>query len=211
MESIVIADDHPVTLNGISAFVGSLGYKVISQYTNGIVALNNILALQPDYAILDISMPGLTGLEVLEKVRSQTKTQKIVLYTMYHDTALFEKAKSLEVNGYILKDFALEELADCLAHLRYKKQWLSPKLDDSLMVKETATDDEKLASLSAAEQKIISLIAQRKTSRQIAEQLFISEKTVENHRGNIIKKLGITGGSNALTFWTTKHLKSKGQ
>lgn len=207
MESIIVADDHPVTLNGISQFVTSLGYKVIAEYTNGIAALNNILALQPDYAILDISMPGMTGLEVSEKVRSRNKTVRIVLYTMYHDTALFEKAKSGEVNGYVLKDFALEELKDCLEQLRYKKRWFSPRLAGSLMAKEPATDEERIASLSAAERKIVSLVGQRKTSRQIAEQLFISEKTVENHRSNIIKKLGLTGGSNALTHWAVQAMK----
>lgn len=208
METIIIADDHPVTLNGISQFVASLGYKVVAQYTNGIAALNNILALQPSYAILDISMPGMSGLEVLEKLRNQSKTQKIILYTMYQDTALFDKAKALNVNGYILKDFALEELKDCLQQLRYRNQWLSPKLTGSLVVTETATDDEKLASLSAAERKIISLIAQRKTSRQIANQLFISEKTVENHRSNIIKKLGLAGGAGALVHWAAEKVKS---
>lgn len=201
MATIILADDHPVTLNGISQFVASLGYKVISQYTNGIAALNNVLALQPDFAILDISMPGMTGLEVLETIRSRNKTQKIILYTMYQDTALFEKAKSLDVNGYVLKEFALEELKDCLEQLCYIKQWFSPRLGESLSAKVATTDDEKLATLSPAERKIILLIAQRKTSRQIAEQLFISEKTVEHHRSNIIKKLGLKGGSNALTFW----------
>ena len=207
MATIIVADDHPVTLTGISLFVASLGYKVISQYTNGIAALNNVLALQPDYAILDISMPGMTGLEVLETIRTRNKTQKIILYTMYHDTALFEKAKSLGVNGYVLKDFALEELKDCLEQLHYKKQWFSPRLHDSLLAGEVTTDDEKLATLSNAERKIISLIAQSKTSRQIAEQLFISEKTVDNHRSNIIKKLGLRGGSNALTHWAMVHAK----
>ncbi len=206
METIIVADDHPITLNGICHFVGSLGYKVISQYTNGIAALNNVLALQPDYAILDISMPGMTGLEVLEAIRTRNKTQKIILYTMYQDTALFEKAKSLDVNGYVLKDFALEELKDCLEQLRYNKQWFSPRLGDFLFVKEAVTDNEKLATLSNAERKIISLIARRQTSKQIADQLFISEKTVENHRSNIIKKLGLQGGSNSLTNWAIKQV-----
>ena len=207
-ESIIIADDHPVTLNGIAAFVTSMDYKVINIYTNGITALNNILALRPDYAILDISMPGLTGLEVLEKVRVQNKTIKIILYTMYHDSALFKRAKALEVNGYILKDFALEELQECISQLRYNKFWFSPRLDKSLVIKEDSTNEEKLRSLSASEQKIIKLVAQGKTSRQIGEQLFISEKTVENHRSHIVKKLGLPSASNALTHWAFQNIKN---
>lgn len=205
--TIILADDHPVTLNGISQYVASLGYRVLNMYTNGIAAYNNLLAQKPDFAILDISMPGMTGLEVLEKVKKENKTIKIILYTMYHDTSLFEKAKRLDVNGYILKDFALEEIAACLDYLKYKKQWFSPRLDDALVVKETGTVEEKLESLSPSERKIISLIAKGKTSKQIAEQLFITEKTTENHRSNIIKKLGLSSGSNALAVWVVQHVR----
>ncbi len=201
MESIIIADDHPVTLNGISQFVTSIGYKVIGEYTNGITAYNNILNLKPDYSILDVSMPGMSGLEVLEKVRSRNKTLKIILYTMYDDTALFEKAKSLDINGYVLKDFALEELKDCLTYLRYKKQWFTSRLSEALIQTGNETDDEKFKSLSVAEKKIVSLIAKRKSSKEIAEQLFITEKTIENHRSNVIKKLGISGSKNGLLLW----------
>lgn len=207
METIILADDHPVTLNGISQFVAALGYKIVSRYTNGIAALNNILALLPDYAIIDIAMPGMSGLEVLEKIRSHNKTQKVILYTMYQDTSLFEKAKSLDVNGYVLKDFALEELEECLSQLRSNKQWFSPRLEQALEVKFDGTDEEKLQSLSPAEQKIIRLVAAGKTSRQIGEQLFISEKTVENHRSNIVKKLELPKTSHALTYWAMHHVK----
>lgn len=207
MANIVIADDHPVTLNGISQYLRSLGHRIVKEYTNGIEACNNILTLLPDYAILDVSMPGMNGLEVLEKIRSRNKTIKVILYTMYTDAALFEKAKALGVNGYVLKDFALEELKDCLHTLKFQKQWFSPKLGESLITKEPVTNEEKLSTLSAAERKIISLVAQRKTSKQIAEQLFISEKTVENHRSNIIKKLALTGGAGALVHWATQHAK----
>ena len=205
MESIIIADDHPVTLNGISQFVTSIGYKVIGEYANGITAYNNMLTLNPDYCILDISMPGMSGLEVLEKVRGRNKTLKIILYTMYHDTALFEKAKSYDINGYVLKDFALEELKDCLEYLRYKKQWFTPRLSDALIQTRNVTDEEKFKTLSAAEKKIISLIAKRKSSKEIAEQLFITEKTIENHRSNMIKKLGIPGSKNGLLLWAINH------
>lgn len=209
--TIIIADDHPVTLNGIAAFVASLGYRVVNLYTHGIAACNNILALKPDYAILDISMPGMTGLEVLEKVRAQNKTVKMVLYTMYHDTALFERAKALEVNGYILKDFALEELSECLEQLRYRKQWFSPRLQHALEAGEGSTEEEQLRSLSAAERKILQLVARGRTTKQIAGQLFISEKTVENHRSNIVKKLGLPPGNNVLLLWAIQHLSDDGR
>ncbi len=204
--TIIIADDHPLTLSGISAFVSGLGYYVHSTFTNGVTALNNILVFKPDFAILDISMPGLSGLEVLEKVRAQNKGIKIVLYTMFNDTALFKKAKLLGVNGYVMKDFALDELNACLEKLCTHDQWFSPRLQDALIITPESTSEERVQSLSVAEKKIISLIAKGASNKQIAQQLFISVKTVENHRSNIIKKIGLPPGKNVLAVWSAKQV-----
>ncbi len=207
-QTIIIADDHPITLNGIVQFAKELGYNVLGSYTNGISALNNILALKPNYVISDISMPDFTGLELLEKVRQQNKTVKFILYTMYHEKTLFEKAKSLGVNGYILKEFALDELKNCLETLHTKEQWFSPKLTDILTIKDTDTAQQKILNLTAAERKILSLIAIEKSSKQIAELLYISEKTVENHRSSIIKKLGLNDHKGSLAVWAVQYGKS---
>ncbi|HOZ52161.1 MAG TPA: response regulator transcription factor [Chitinophagaceae bacterium] len=207
MRSFIIADDHPVTLAGIKSYIEKLGNIVMSTYDNGISAYNNIISLQPDYAILDLSMPGMNGLEVLQKVRATNKSIKIILYTMYHEKSLFEKAVQLGVNGYILKDFALEELAVCLDTLKFKNEWFSPKLYESLIIKSSDSTQEKLLLLSPAERKILSLIADEKSSKTIAELLFIAEKTVENHRSNIIRKLGLSNTKNALLIWAIENKK----
>jgi DNA-binding NarL/FixJ family response regulator len=205
MRTVIIADDHPITLAGIKTFVEKLGYIVLSTYNNGTNAYNNIASLKPDIAILDLSMPGMNGLEVLEKVRKHNKTIKIIIYTMYTETTLFDKAVKLGVNGYILKEFAIEELETCLETLKFKKEWFSPRLNETLVFKETDTAQEKMLALSPAERKIVSLIAQEKNSKHIADMLFISEKTVENHRSNIIKKLQLPATKNALLIWALEH------
>jgi DNA-binding NarL/FixJ family response regulator len=205
MSTIIIADDHPVTLSGMETFIKKLGYQVIGTYDNGIAAYNNIIALKPDYAILDLSMPSMNGLEVLEKVRSQNKTIKIIIYTMYTETTLFDKARHLGVNGYILKEFAMQELEECLQTLIFKNEWFSSKLQESLIFKDSFTAQEKLLLLTPAERKIIYLIANEKNSKQIADLLFIAEKTVENHRSNIIRKLNLGSSKNALLIWALEH------
>jgi DNA-binding NarL/FixJ family response regulator len=205
MRTIILADDHPVTLNGMKAYLEKLGYLVLSIYDNGISAYNNIISLKPDCAILDLSMPGMNGLEVLQKIRTSNKSIKVIIYTMYHEKALFEKAVNLGVNGYLLKDFAMEELETCLDTLKFKSQWFSPKLNESLIIKETDSVKEKLLLLSPAEQKIVSLIATEKSSKTIAELLFISEKTVENHRSSIIRKLNLPNTKNALLIWALEN------
>jgi DNA-binding NarL/FixJ family response regulator len=201
VRTFIIADDHPITLAGMKTFVEKLGYIVLSTYDNGINAYNNIVSLKPDCAILDLSMPGMNGLEVLEKTRAQNKTIKIIIYTMYTETTLFDKAVKLGVNGYILKEFAMQELETCLDTLKYKNEWFSPKLNETLIFKDSDTAQEKILLLTPAERKIVSLIAQEKSSKQIAEMLFLSEKTIENHRSHIIKKLNLGNGKNALLVW----------
>lgn len=198
MKTIIIADDHPMTLNGIQLYVENLGYNVINTYQNGIDAYNGIMLLSPEYAILDLSMPGMNGLEVLEKVRESNPTIKIILYTMYHEKSFLTKAKNLGVNGYLLKDFAIEELSICLEKISTGENWFSPKLNETLIIKKHDAEMSKLLSLSPAERKILSLIAEDHNSKSIAELLFISDKTVEKHRSNIIKKLGLPNERNIL-------------
>ena len=198
MQTIILADDHPITLNGMKLYVEKLNYKVLNTYLNGIDAYNGIMLLNPDIVILDLNMPGMNGLEVLEKIRESNPTIKIILYTMYHEKSFLIKAKYLGVNGYLLKDFALEELSICLEKVSAGENWFSPKLEETLIIKKHDTEMTKILSLSAAERKILSLIGKDFGTKLIAELLFISEKTVEKHRSNIIKKLGLPTERNVL-------------
>jgi DNA-binding NarL/FixJ family response regulator len=198
MQTIIIADDHPATLNGIKLYVQNLGYTVQETYQNGAEAYLGIQNLQPDCVILDLNMPGMNGLEVLEKIRQEYSQIKIILYTMYHEKSFLTKAKDLGVNGYLLKDFAIEELSVCLEKLNAGEDWFSPKLDETLIIKKHDTEAAKILTLTTSEKKILSLIAQDHNTKAIADLLFVSEKTIEKHRSNIIKKLGLPNERNIL-------------
>lgn len=198
MKTIIIADDHPITLNGIKLYVEKLGYQVIDTCTDGITAFASLIENQPDCVILDLNMPGMNGLEVLEKVRLKNDTIKIILYTMYQEKSFLIKAKSLGANGYLLKDFAIEELSICLEKVSQNENWFSPKLDETLTIKKYDSETEKILTLSASEKKILALIGKDRTTKEIAELLFVTEKTVEKHRSNIIQKLGLPNERNIL-------------
>jgi DNA-binding NarL/FixJ family response regulator len=198
MKTIVIADDHPITLKGIKLYVENLGYTVLNTYQNGLEAYFGILELNPEYVILDMSMPEMNGLEVLEKVRKEKDNIKIILYTMYHEKSFFNKAKSLGVNGYLLKDFAIEELSICLEKVNVGENWFSPKLNETLIINKHDSEMNKILTLTPAERKILSLIGEDHNTKSIADLLFISDKTVEKHRSNIIKKLGLPNERNIL-------------
>ena len=203
---ILIADDHPFTLIGTKNFLESFGYKIIDTCTNGITALNLIHLHHPNIAVLDINMPGLDGLDVLKKVHEDRLNTKVILLTMHKEMTIYKKATEYGVFGYILKEHAQTELEKCLHEVRKGNRYVSEHLEEDL-VKDQNSDFPLLHKLSVSERKIVELIAHQKTSKQIAELLFLSEKTVEGHRSNIIEKLGLPKEKNTLLIWAMQNIK----
>jgi two-component system nitrate/nitrite response regulator NarL len=194
---ILIADDHPFTLQGTKSFIESYGHKITDTCSNGVSALNLILLHQPDIAVLDINMPGLDGLDVAKKVQENKLRTKIILLTMHKEMTIFKKANEYGIYGYILKEHAQTELEKCLVEVGKGNKYVSEFLEDDL-ISSTKSESSDLAKLTVSERKIIELVAQQKTSKQIAEALFLSEKTVEGHRSKIIEKLGLPKEKNSL-------------
>ena len=199
MQTIIIADDHSMTLLGMQNYLENIGYKVIGSYLDGGTAYEKAKELKPDILILDINMPVLNGLEVLEKIKIESPEIKVIIYTMHNEKFIYEKAKSRGVNGYLLKEFALEEIAICLDKILEGKDWFSPRLVELTIEGKYEKEVENIALLTVSEKKILELIARDFNTKNIAASLFISEKTVENHRSNIIKKLQLPNENNILT------------
>jgi DNA-binding NarL/FixJ family response regulator len=197
---ILIADDHPFTLQGTKSFVESYGYNVTDTCSNGISALNLITLHLPDIAILDINMPGLDGLDVSQKIQESKLKTKVILLTMHKEMTIYKKASEYGIYGYILKEHAQTELEKCLLEVKKGNKYVSEFLEDELVV-DNKNNNDQLAKLTLSERKIVGLICQQKTSKQIAELLFLSERTVEGHRTNIIEKLGLPKEKNTLLKW----------
>jgi two-component system nitrate/nitrite response regulator NarL len=197
---ILIADDHPFTLQGTKSFVESYGYTVQDTSSNGISALNLITLHRPDIAILDINMPGLDGLDVARKIQELRLKTKVILLTMHKEMTIFKKANEYGIYGYILKEHAQTELEKCLQEVTKGNKYISEFLEEDLITNSKSNFGE-LTNLSLSERKILELVAQQKTSKQIAETLFLSEKTVEGHRSKIIEKLGLPKEKNTLLKW----------
>jgi DNA-binding NarL/FixJ family response regulator len=204
MMKILIADDHPFTLQGTKSFVESYGYKVQDTCSNGVSALNLIQLHTPDIAILDINMPGIDGLDVAKKILESKLKTKVILLTMHKEMTIYKKASEYNIYGYILKEHAQTELEKCLIEVAKGNKYVSTFLEDDLYI-DNKNEDYELGKLTLSERKIIELISQQKTSKQIAELLFLSEKTVEGHRSNIIEKLGLPKEKNTLLKWAIQH------
>ncbi|TDO22508.1 response regulator [Pedobacter duraquae] len=207
MVRLLVADDHPLTLQGTKAYVELLGYKVIGTCANGLVAFNLIQQLKPDIAILDINMPGIDGVDILEKLHQQQAHTRVILLTMHREAAIYKRALKYKLSGYLLKEHADTELADCIRAVSSGLHYKSKYLDESYVTNITdvsAISDERF---SLIERRIIALVAGQKTSKQIGESLFLAEKTVEGHRSRIINKLRLPKEKNALLKWALRNIR----
>lgn len=202
-ESIIIADDHPLLLKGLEDFLVEKGYNIIGTCQDGREAYNLITKLNPSIAILDIQMPFMSGIEIAKKCQNNNLKTKIVLITFHKEKDLYYKAKELKIFGYILKEFALDEIENCLKTVSKGNPFFSPKIMELLTINESRVGE--LESLTPSEKKILRLIAKDKTNKEIASLLFISHRTVEKHRSNIITKLKLEPKTNSLLIWAKEN------
>lgn len=200
--NIIIADDHPLVLKGLQEFLFENNYNVLASAKNGKEALALIKAHSPDIAILDIKMPFYTGLQIAEKCKDEGLKTKVVLITFEKDEAIYNQAKKLGVYGYVLKEFALDEIENCIASVVKDKRYFSPELLEFLEIK---VAPQHLERLTKHEKKIVQLISKNKTGVQIATLLSISPRTVEKHKSNIIKKLELKSKQNSLLIWAKEN------
>lgn len=204
---ILIADDHPVVLQGIHSFLNNKKHRVVCACSNGIEAWNSIVGLKPDLAILDHNMPGMNGIEIAESIRAEKLNTKVVLLTMHKEKILRDKAMAIGIVGYLLKDFALDELDQCLEAVGTGLSYYSRQLNQHMTIGEESDANPEIEKLTPTERKILQVIAAQKTSHEIADMLFISLKTVEKHRSNIIKKLKLPQTTSSLAVWAAKNMK----
>lgn len=208
--TIVIADDHPVFRHGLRQIVESEGeFEVVGEAGDGERALELIRELRPSIAILDISMPKADGLAVAHQLLKEASPVKVVFVSMYREEKLFQRGLDAGVNGYVLKDCAATDILSCLKAVLTGQNYASPELTTYLVSRvrqvETASVPRSgLEALTATERRVLSLLADYKTSKEIARELFISARTVESHRNNICRKQGIHG-SHALMKFALEH------
>ncbi len=200
--SIIIADDHPLILKGLNDFLLEKQYTILACAKNGKEAFEFIEEHSPDIAILDIQMPFLTGLQIAQKCQELKLETKIILITFEKDETIYNQAKKLGVYGYILKEFALEEIENCIASVMKNKAYFSPELLTYLEIEEVP---EELELLTPTEKEVLKLIAQNKTAKEIGNILFASYRTIEKHKQHIIDKLDLESKGGSLILFAKEN------
>ena len=200
--TIIIADDHPILLKGLRDFVQDLGLKVLATAHNGKELLELVLQFQPDIVLMDLEMPEMNGLEVGEKMNQSGINSKKILLTLHKEIFILQKARELGFSGYILKEFALNDLANAIDMVQKGGEFFSEMIWES---DKKQSFEEASEPLTPSEIKILRLIADGLSSKEIADKLFISERTVDKHRSNVITKLNLEKKHNSLLLWAQRN------
>lgn len=203
---IFIADDHAILRKGLKDILQSEpDLTICGEAGNGDDALTKIAELLPDIAILDIDMPRRTGIEVAAELRMRKLNVRVINLTMYDDESFFTKSMDAGAKGYVLKDGAIADIVQAVRTVRDGKYFISPLLSSFALGRaqeQTAINEgtSPLAALTHTERKVLKLISQNKSTKDIAEELFVSHRTIDSHRANIAAKLNLQGQNALLRY-----------
>lgn len=200
---VMLVDDHALIREGIKQlleFDGSI--DVIEQASDGAECLEKLQHVQPDILLLDINMPNVNGIEVLEEIKKKNIPVKVLMLTVHSEAEYLVQAVDIGANGYILKDCGSEELKKAIQSVMDGDSYIQPSLIPSLNSRlvNRDIDKEKIAALTKREMEILTQIAGGMFNKEIAMNLNISERTVKNHISNIFKKIDVSDRTQAAVF-----------
>jgi len=203
---LLIVDDHPVFRRGLREIIEEHSrFKIIAEAGDGESGLRLAQEHQPDIAVVDIDMPKQSGFDMTRALRKLNSPVKVVFLTMYKDEDIFNMALDLGAKAYVLKENAADDIVGALQIVSQGEIFLSQSISEigkrrSDAVRALLLSTPQLERLTAAERRILKLIAEDRTTKEIAVLLNISSKTVENHRLSICHKLNIHGSHSLLKF-----------
>jgi len=203
--SILLADDHQVVRLGLRALLeAEADFKIVGEAADGLEAKALVERLQPDILVLDLMMPGLNGMEVTRQARQLSPKTKIVILSMQANEAYVLEALRHGASGYVLKQSNMAELVQAIRQVLEGRDYLSPEFTqraiEAYKQKSEAATHDPYDTLTTREREVLQLAAEGRTSPEIAEKLFLSPRTVEMHRGNLMRKLGLANQTELVRY-----------
>lgn len=209
MVNVMIADDHSMIREGLKQLLELEGdFKVVAEACDGVDCLNKLTNIIPDILLLDINMPNMNGLEVLQKLKERKMNVRVLVLTVHNEVEYLLKAVDIGVNGYLLKDSESAELKKAILAVISGEDYIQPSMIPVLNAKkiDINTDNTKIEKLTKRELEVLKLLAVGMYNKEVAEQLSISERTVKNHVSNIFKKIEVTDRTQAAVFTIRNNL-----
>jgi two-component system response regulator NreC len=196
-ERLLLVDDHAIVRRGLRMILEARGFHAIVEAGSGIEALNLLKEFTPDVVILDIALPGMRGIDLASEILRLHPETKVIFLTMHKDEEYVHQAMSIGASGYLLKDCMDTEIVVAVHSVLKGRSYLTPMISREILSTYTNKFDENngrptFRELTSREREILTLLGEGKTNKAIAELLFISPRTVEHHRQNLMKKLSVS-------------------
>jgi len=188
---ILLVDDHALVRQGLRSLLAQEGFSVVGEAADGLEAMEKVRSLSPDIVVMDISMPAQNGLNVAREVHKFFPQVKVILLSQHTEDMYIADALEACVAAYVLKSQASSDLVHAIHQVSSGKVYYSPDISASVLAAYKAKTDDKPDSLTLRERQVLQLIAEGKTTRDVASLLFISVKTAETHRTRLMQKLDI--------------------
>ncbi len=205
--TVVIADDHPLIRQGLRQVIElQKGLSILAEASDGAMALAALARHRPAVAVLDIDMPERNGFAIAREVRERSLPTRLIFLTMYQEEDALNRALDLGVRGYVLKDSVVTDIVNAIRAVAHGASFISPSLSSHLLQRgnRAPQPSSPVESLTTAERHIMRLVAAGRSTKEIADELCISPRTVDKHRANICEKLDLHG-SHALLKFAFKH------
>jgi DNA-binding NarL/FixJ family response regulator len=188
---VLIADDHGIVRSGVKLLLDRQpDMEVVAEAEDGVDALEKVIQHRPDVAVLDVSMPRMTGLQATHEIKQQAPDTQVLILSMHDDERYLFEALRAGAAGYVLKRAADQDLVDAVRAAGRGEPFLTASAQQTL-IRDFLERGDQPAELTPREQEVVKLIAEAHTNKEIAEILHLSEKTVESHRGRVLQKLGM--------------------
>jgi len=190
--TIVLADDHPIVREGLAAVLANdPRFRVIGECSDGLEVAGHVASLQPDVLVLDISMPGMNGLDICRQVRRRTPRTAVLFLSMHGDEQMILRGLDQGAAGYVVKGTATSHLAEAIDTVAHGGRYLSPGIPPDILQRRARGERDPYEQLTARERQVLQLIAEGKGLHEIADALGMASKTVNTHRYNLMKKLDV--------------------
>jgi two-component system response regulator DegU len=185
---LLLADDHPMLRDGLRRSLTEEGFEVVGEASDGFEAIDMAEELRPQVVLMDVTMPNCDGVEATRQIRARLPEVKVVMLTMHADKDVLQRAIAAGASGYLVKDCSLDEIAEAV-RLAADDTALSPALASSMLAEVRRLDEPDDRVVTKREEEVLQLIADGCSTGEVAERLYISQKTVKNHLASIYQKL----------------------
>jgi len=200
---ILLVDDHQIIIDGIKSLLNNVeNVQVAGEANNGMEALNTLKVLTVDIVLMDIDMPVMNGIDAAKHIKENFKETKVIILSMHHEGAMIKSLVEIGADGYLLKNSNKEELLDAIYKVARDEKYFSSEVTLSLLNPEKTQSDSSKHKIdfTRRELDVLKLLVDGYTNKQIGEKLFISHRTVDTHRTNIMKKVGVNNVAGLISF-----------